>query len=122
MVSAVRQAAPPTKVIELCKNYSVSITLLCLFYHTGTLALSMTWKANSAEKLTISHINARAKPSIFAFCAPKPCPRRPLDVRTYLPCSTWNVVRTTIAPHMKKRKGLLPPASFPCIQLLLKPG
>src|ERR1022692_4571187 len=72
--------------------------------------------------MTTGHQNTRAKPSIFAFCAPKTCPRRPLDVRTYLPCSTWNVVRTTIAPHMKKRKGLLPPASFPCIQLLLKPG
>ena len=37
-----RDARPPNH--DLCKNYSVNITLLCLFCHTSPPVLSMTWE------------------------------------------------------------------------------
>ena len=36
--------APHPPNCEFCNNYSVISTLLCLFYHTSPLALSMTWE------------------------------------------------------------------------------
>ena len=77
MVSAVRQAAPPTKVIELCKNYSVSITLLCLFYHTGTLALSMTWKDGSDENNDYRSPKHPSETQHFRFLCAEDLPQTP---------------------------------------------
>src|ERR1019366_7789131 len=92
-----RRERPTHQIMRCVKNYSVSITLMCLFYHTVPLALSMTWEVGKGIKSDYRSLKHPRKPRHFRFLCACRWPKLPLNVRTYLPCSTWNTVRTMIA-------------------------
>ena len=55
---------------KFCNNYSVISTLLCLFYHTSPLALSMTWEVGKGIKSDYRSLKHQSKPQYFRFlCA-----------------------------------------------------
>jgi len=52
-----------------CKMYTVQCTRLCPFYHTGPLALSMTWETRVGIFPDFRSLRTRSGTRTFAFCA-----------------------------------------------------